>query len=107
MTEPNLWLCAILIFAGMAGHFIKKLADLQNAGTLLTPLEFARQQPYTVALAVIGAYLLAAFWYFVGQLNEVSAILTGIGCGSAFDSLRARAAGRMQQFQREGQNSGV
>lgn len=96
MSQPNLWLCAGLIAAGMAAHFCKKLYDLEQAGTILSPLAYARQRPYAVAMAIIGAYLLAAFWYFVGQLNEVASILTGVGCSSAFDTLRARAVAKMR-----------
>ena len=93
----NIPLCAALVFAGMLGHFIKKLYDLEQAGTYLSPLEYARERPYAVAMGIVGGYLLAAFWHFVGQLNEVSALLTGIGCSSAFDTLRARAAGKMRE----------
>lgn len=87
---------ALLVALGIAAHFCKKLMDLENAGTILKPTTFARQHPYTVASAILGAYLLAAALYYMGQMNEAVAIMTGVTCGSAFDSLRARAVAKLQ-----------
>lgn len=102
--KTNLYVCAALIAAGMVAHFIKKLYDLEQAGTILSPREYARSHPYGVALAVIGGYLFASLLYFAGQLNESVSILTGVMCSEAFDSLRARAAGKLRD---DGVQSGV
>lgn len=93
--EPNLYIYALLVLFGMAAHFVKKLYDLEQAGTILSPLTYAKQKPYTVISAVFGAYGLALVFYYMGQLNEVGAIFSGILCSQGLDSLRARAAGRL------------
>ena len=95
MCRVNLYLVAALIAAGICVHFVKKLYDLEQAGTILPPTTYVRQHPYSFILAVLGAYLLAALCYFTEQLTYGMAILIGVTCSSAFDTLRARAAGKM------------
>lgn len=102
-VAANLYVCMALVGVGIIGSFLKKLYDLQQAGTILTPQQFWRQQPYTVLLCWFSAYMLAVFWLFSGLLNAPLALLTGVACDYAFDTLRARAAGHM----RHGQDSGV
>ena len=97
MHEPNLYLCFGLVIAGMVAHFVKKLADLEQTGTILSPITFVAQKPYATLSAIVGSLLLAAFFHFIGQLNEVTALLTGVMCSDAFDSLRARAVGRLKE----------
>jgi hypothetical protein len=99
----NFWVCMLLVGVGIIGSFLKKLYDLQQTGTILMPNEFWRQQPYTVLLCWFSAYMLAVFWLFSGLLNAPLALLTGVACDYAFDTLRARAAGHM----RTGQESGT
>lgn len=94
--KTNLYICALLVALGIASHGAKKLYDLEQAGTILSPHAYARKHPYAVVLAIISTYLLAATFYFMGQLNEITAILTGISCGSAFDTLRARAVKQLR-----------
>lgn len=93
----NLYLAAILVAAGILVHFLKKLYDLENAGTILPPATYLRQHPYTFLSAVASAYMFAAMLYFVDQFNYAVAILVGVTCGSAYDSLRARAAGKLDK----------
>lgn len=104
--KTNLYICAALVLFGMAGHFVKKLYDLEQAGTILSPLTYARQRPYTVLAAVFGGYGFALVAFFMGQLNELSAIFAGILCSQGLDTMRARAAGRLRLTD-EGEESGV
>jgi hypothetical protein len=94
-SESNLYVCAALVLTGMLGHFVKKLHDLQQAGTLMSPLTYARMFPYTVAAGFMGGYLLAAAAWAMGQLNYMTAIFCGVLCSQGLDSLRARAAGKL------------
>jgi hypothetical protein len=87
-----------LVLLGMIGHFVKKMADLEAAGTVLSPAVFVKQKPWQTSSAVMGGLLLAMVFHWAGQLNELAALLTGIGCSEAFDSLRARAAGRIRDL---------
>jgi hypothetical protein len=103
--KTNLIVCVLLMLFGMAGHLLLRLYNLQQAGTLLTPFAYARQQPYAVAVAAFGGGLMFAWLFFAGQLNEGMAIAVGLGCSEALDTLRARAVARIKDD--AGQNSGV
>lgn len=105
--KTNLYICAALVAAGMVGHLLYVLRGLEQAGTIITPVAYAKQRPYTVASAVVGAYLLMFVLYYVGQLNEVLAIFVGLLCSQALDKLRAQAESRLQSAEDEGQKSGV
>lgn len=96
LTPLRVSVCAVLILLGIIAHFVKRLYDLEQTGTILSPISFVRMHPYAFVSTILSAYLLGAFWYFIGQLNEVTAILTGVACNSAFDTLRARAIGKLQ-----------
>lgn len=96
MHVTNLYLGLGLVLLGMLGHFVKKLSDLEATGTILSPSTFVAQRPYATLSAIMGGLLLALVWHFMGQLNEISAILTGVGCSDAFDSLRARAVAKLK-----------
>jgi hypothetical protein len=102
--KTNIYVCALLLALGMAGHFLLRLYNLQQAGTLLTPWQYARQQPYAVAVAVFGGVLLFLALYFAGQLNEGMAIMVGVGCGEALETLRARAVAKLKD---DGSQSGT
>jgi hypothetical protein len=93
---PNLLLCSLLVLGGIFGAFLKKMADLEAAGTILSPWTFVKSAPYKSLLAVLGAYLLLLSWYYMGMLNPLVAIFTGASCNEAFDSLRTRAIKRMR-----------
>lgn len=96
IAEPNLLLCAGLVLAGILTAFVKKLMDLESAGTMLSPVTYIRQAPYKALMAFMGAYIAMFVAYYMGQLNPLVAILTGLAGHEAFDSLRARAIKRMR-----------
>jgi hypothetical protein len=87
-----------LVIVGMAVQFVKKMADLEAAGTLITPWQYARQKPWSASLAIMSTLILAYVFHLMGQLNELAAIFTGLYSTEAFDSLRARAVGRLGQL---------
>lgn len=95
-TDPSLWICAVLVATGIALHVVKKLYEKEQDGNVISPLEYLRAHPYGVVMMVLGAYLLTAFWYFIGELTYVTAILTGVSANSAFDTLRMRAEAKMR-----------
>ncbi len=95
--ELNLYLAAALLALGIVVHFLKKLYDLEATGTVLWPSDFVKQRPYAFLLAIFGAYLLAALCYFTNQLTYGMAILIGVACSDAFDSLRAKAVHELKK----------
>lgn len=96
MKDVNVYIALGLVIIGMMAHFVKKLADLEQTGTILSPITFVAQRPYTTLSAVMGALLLALAAYYVGELSYLAAILIGVGCSDAFDSLRARAVAKLK-----------
>ena len=100
----NFKLCMVLVGVGIALSLVKKLYDLEQTGTILKPTAYWMRNPYSILLCVMSAYTLACFWFFMGLLNAPLAILTGVASDYAFDTLRAKAAGRMKD---NGENSGT
>lgn len=94
--KANLYVCAVLVLLGILVHFLKKGYEAEQAGNIIRPADYLRQNPYGSLLMVVSAYLLTAFWYYIGELSYVTAILTGVGCNSAFDTLRARAEAKLR-----------
>lgn len=94
--KTNIYVCALLLVLGMAAHFVLRLYNLQQAGTILSPSAYAKQQPYTVAVAFLGGVLLFLALYFAGQLNEGMSIAVGVACSEALDSLRARSVAKLR-----------
>lgn len=90
-----------LVLLGMATQFVKKMSDLEAAGTLMTPWQYMRTKPWGTLLAIMSGLILAYVFHLMGQLNGLSAVLTGLGCTEAFDSLRARAVGRIRQGEQD------
>lgn len=94
----SLWFLFGLVLVGMFGQFVKKMADLEAAGTLITPWQYTKRQPWGTLLAIMSGVIAAYVFHLMGQLNELSAIFTGFASTEAFDSLRARAVGRLGEM---------
>lgn len=89
--SPNLYICAALVAAGIAFHFVLKLSEMESQGNIVSPLTYWKQHPYTSLTVVMSAYLFMALQSALGELSYSAAILTGIACNSLGDKLRARA----------------
>jgi len=87
----NLYICSLLVFFGIAFHFITKLSELENQGSIVTPWQYWRDHPYTSLMVVMGAYLMMFVCYYMHELTYVASLLIGIACNSMGDKLRARA----------------
>lgn len=96
--DENVILLFGLVIVGMVVQFVKKMADLEAAGTLMTPLGYVRTRVWGTMLAVISTLLLAYIFHLMGELNRLAALTVGLYCTEAFDSLRARAVGRMRDL---------
>lgn len=88
---PNLYICVLLVAAGILFHFFTKLAELEAQGNITTPLAYWRAHPYTSLIVFMSAYLFMGLQAAIGELSYSAAILTGIACNSLGDKLRARA----------------
>lgn len=89
-------LCIGMCTLGMLVHFLKKMADVEATGTVLSPWQHARTAPYRTALAIVSSYLLLYVYFEMNMLNPLVGLFSGMACSSAYDSLRARAIKRIQ-----------
>lgn len=89
--SPNLYVCALLVAAGVLFHFLTKLSELEAQGRIISPWAYWHETPYSSLIVVTSAYLFMALQFYINELTYVSAILTGIACNSLGDKLRARA----------------
>lgn len=101
----GIYVGAALCTLGMLVHFLKKMSDLEAAGTVLTPFTHLKTAPYRAVLTVLSCYLLLVVWYYMGLLNPLTAILTGVGCSEAYETLRTRAVKKLNELA-EGPESG-
>lgn len=96
MTQPILWIAMLCILPGIVLHFVKRLADLEQTGTILSPITFIQQHPYQYLLMVLSSAMVVALLYAMQQLTYATAILVGVIGDMAYDSLRSRAIGKMR-----------
>lgn len=94
-TPPNLLLCCLLVALGIALHFIMKLKELEDQGTIVLPWQYWRQHPYTSLSVIMGAYLMLAMAAGLHELTYMGALLIGIACNSIGDKLRAKAQAKL------------
>lgn len=81
---------------GMLVHFLKKMADTEATGTVLSPMAHLKGAPYRTSLAIVSSYLLLYVYFAMNMLNPLVGLFSGMACSSAYDSLRARAIKRIQ-----------
>lgn len=91
----DFWTGGALMAFGMLGYYIKKMWELEQAGQHLSPLAYLKQKPWGTAAMIFGAVSTMMLSYFMGQLNELSAILIGGGSTSVNDAFRARAESKI------------
>jgi hypothetical protein len=99
--NPNIYVCAALVLAGIVFHFLTKLAELETSGKIVTPWGYWSAHPYTSLLVVMAAYLTMAAQFAIGELSYSAALLTGIACNSLGDKLRAQSAAKMERQMKE------
>lgn len=90
IETPNLLICIGLMLFGLIGHFILKLGELENQGTIITPWQYWRQHPYTSLSVIFMAFSFIGLQAFSNQLSYSAALLTGIAANSLGDKIRAR-----------------
>ena len=78
----------LILFSGMllgvVAHMVKKLAELNKKGILISPSNYFMKYPYQTILAVLGG--LAGFFMLVsmGDTTVITYILTGYTADSVF-----------------------
>lgn len=74
-----------LVILGVVAHFVKKLANLNKRGILISPKKYFMQYPYQTTLSFIGGIVGYFGMLSVGELSIISAVLLGYACDSIFE----------------------
>jgi quinol-cytochrome oxidoreductase complex cytochrome b subunit len=85
-----------LMLIGVFGHFVAKLSALEEEGQSPRVGAYLRTHPWRILNMLVACAILLLLFQELGQLNIVTAILTGYTCQSASDNLRKRAENRMR-----------
>lgn len=88
---PQIWLCLILLFAGIGFNFLLKLAALEAAGQIVSLRDYFAARPYSSLVMVVGSVLLLLLLQSLEQLTYATAILLGIAADASAAKLKARA----------------
>ena len=70
---------------GIIAHMVKKLANLNKQGTLITPVNYFKLYPYQTTLVFLGG--LAGYFLMIstGDISFISALLAGFTADSIFE----------------------
>lgn len=104
MTITQLSIYLLAAFFGIGLHLLKKLQELEAAGTIMSPWAYLKERPYASSLMALSAVALSGLWVLMGDLvasglrpNDYAlSFLTGFTCNSAYDTLRARAEAKIK-----------
>ena len=69
---------------GVVAHMVKKLADLNKQGILLSPKDYFMKFPYQTTLSVLGG--IAGYFLMIstGDISYIAALLAGYTADSIF-----------------------
>lgn len=91
----NIYFALALMLFGLLIHWAKQMLELEDAGTSVSPIAYAKAHPYRFVVTVGSCVAAVLLLSWAGQLNQTVALLTGFGGQSAFDMLRTRANNKM------------
>lgn len=97
VSGSQLLICLGFAAVGVLFHFITKLYELEAQGTVVTPWQYWRRNPYASLIVVLAVVLMLLLEWVTGQLTYGAAILTGVTANSAGDKLRARANAKLDE----------
>ena len=95
----ELAIASVLMLLGIVAHFIAKLSALEDAGQSPAAGTYLRSHPWRILNMLIACEISLFLFSELGQLNFVTAILTGYCCQSVSDNLRKRAENRLPQVE--------
>lgn len=91
----NLYLAFALMLLGIAGQFAARMATLEDAGKVPTPLEYVRAHPWRCFNMLFASGMMVVISNQLGQLNPMNAIFIGYMCQDMADRLRIAAGKRL------------
>jgi hypothetical protein len=96
MTQPNLYLCILLVLFGILFHFVLKLSELESQGKIVTPWAYWARAPLYEPRRCDGRLPVPDGLALHERVDLCAALLIGIACNSIGDKLRARAEAAIQ-----------
>jgi hypothetical protein len=91
----SLPLAFALMLVGILAQFVARMATLEDSGKVPSAWQYLREHPYRCISLVASCSILILVFQDLGQLNAVTAILTGYTCQDAADRLRIRAKAKL------------
>ena len=92
-------IASLLMLLGIGAHFVAKLSALEDSGQAPRPGHYLKTHPWRILNMLIACEISIFLFAELGQLNFVTAILTGYCCQSVSDNLRKRAENRLPQVE--------
>jgi len=81
--DYGLYFAAMIL--GVVAHMVKKLANLNKQGTLLSPANYFKLYPYQTSLSFLGAGAGYIMMISTGDISFMSALLIGFAADSFFE----------------------
>jgi len=84
LTYLQYGLFFVTMLMGVIAHMVKKLADLNKQGTLLSPKDYFMKFPYQTTLSLLGG--IAGYFLMIstGDISYIAALLAGYTADSVF-----------------------
>jgi len=86
----NNWILAMLVFGGLAAHFLGKLMELRRTEKTLTLKRYVRAHPYQIMYSVVAAAIAGTAMGYYEELTPITAIGAGYMCDSILDKISKR-----------------
>ena len=83
-----------MVFVGFLCHFMKTLVDLADQGKPSTALKYIKQNPYRIAISLLGSIVGIAIMSEMGELTTLNALLVGYSGNSLIQTLTAKASSK-------------
>src|SRR4051812_13115406 len=90
----DLWVGLLLMLFGMFGYYIKKMWEAEQSGAHPS-ITYLLEKPWGAIAMIFSALCALLFAYWMGQLNEMAAVLIGGGSTSVTDAFRVRAENKV------------
>jgi len=88
---------ALMMWAGQALHLLKKLRELEVAGSIISPLQFFRQHPYSVLFSVVAGMVAFGMLYATQQLNPIGAFTAGYMADSVVNAFTTKSLRKIDE----------
>lgn len=94
-SSLDIYVCLLLVLAGVGFNLLVKLAGLEEQGHKIAPWTYVAAHPYRSALLAVSTVLTMLLLYYLGELTYATCVLLGVASDQLADKLRAQASTRV------------